>query len=227
MTDTPGYVHLRRVAMSLAILGGPVAFDIGGALAPAIHDTAEASIAANLAANPIVNNVHLALFVVASYLLPLGVVGLALLTYRRAPWLATLGGLIGVIGWAPFSALTVLDDATVRMAELPGAGSYAALLDRFTNDPVMLSYLLIYIVGHLVAYVLLGAALLRARLVPRWAGWAIVVSSPLQVLAFALPGSPRLIGGIALTLLVLGSIPAAMRALTGEEPALTGAEAAR
>jgi hypothetical protein len=74
--------------------------------------------------------------------------------------------LLAVVGWLPFSALAALDDLTSTMAQLPDSGSYAGLLDRFSTDAVMSTYLIVYIVGHLVAYVLLGIALLRARVIP-------------------------------------------------------------
>jgi hypothetical protein len=91
-------------------------------------------------------------------------------------------------------------------------------LDRFSTDPVMGTYLLIYVVGHLVAYVLLGAALLQGRVIPRWAAWSIIASSPLTIAAFVLPGSPRAAGAVALTLLVLGSLPAARATLLAATP---------
>ena len=200
--------RLCQVVLAVAIVGGPLAFLAGGALAPSIHDTGQSSIAANAAADPTANALHLAAFVVASYLLPIGAVGLAWLAYRRTPWLATIGGLLALVGWLPLSALTALDDLTSTMAQLPQASAYAQLLDRFSTDPVMGSYLIVYVVGHLVAYVLLGAALLRGRVVPRWAAWSMIASSPLTILAFALPGSPRATGAVALSLLVLGSLPA-------------------
>jgi hypothetical protein len=205
--------RLLRVVLAVAIVGGPLAFVVGGVLAPSIHDTGSSSIAANAAADPTANALHLAAFVVASYLLPLGAIGLARLAWRRTPWLATIGGLLAVVGWLPFSALAALDDLTVAMANLPNSASYAPLLDRFTTDPVMNGYLLVYVIGHLVAYVLLGAALLRGRVVPRWAAWSIIASSPLTIAAFVLPGSPRATGAVALGLLVLGSLPAARAAL--------------
>ncbi len=203
-------------AAAVAVVGGPLAFDLGGVLAPAIHDTAASTIAGNATANQALNTAHLVAFVLASYLLPIGAVGLAWLTYPRAPMLSAVGGLLALVGWAPFSALTALDDLAVRMTEQPGA-SYAPLLDRFTTDAVMTSYLLIYILAHLIAYVLLGAAMLRTRTLPRWTGWAVIASSPLTVLAFALPFSPRLIGGIAIGLLALGSVPPAYRLLTSAD----------
>lgn len=219
IASPPGYQRLLRVVLAVAIVGGPLAFVVGGLLAPSIHDTGQSSIAANAAADPLANNLHLAAFVLASYLLPIGAVGLARLAYPRTPRLATIGGLLAVVGWLPFSALAALDDLTTAMAQLPGSASYAGLLDRFTNDPVMGSYLLVYVIGHLVAYVLLGIALDRGRVVPRWAAWSIVASSPLTIAAFVLPGSPRATGAVALGLLVLGSLPAARATLLSHRSA--------
>jgi hypothetical protein len=205
----PGYQRLWQVVLAVAIVGGPLAFALGGVLAPSIHNTGQASIAANAAANPTTNAAHLAAFVLASYLLPIGAVGLAYLAYPRTPSLATIGGLLAVVGWLPFSALAALDDLTATMAHLPNSGSYAQLWDRFSTDAVMGTYLIVYIAGHLVAYVLLGVALRRARVLPGWAAWAMIASSPLTIAAFVLPGSPRATGGVALGLLVAGSLPAA------------------
>lgn len=217
-SSVPGYRRLLQLVMAVAIVGGPLTYVLGGLLAPSIHDTGQASIAANAAANQATNAVHLAAFVLASFLLPIGAVGLAQLAYPRAPWLATVGGLLAVVGWLPFSALAALDDLTSTMASLPDGGSYAALLDRFSTDAVMTTYLLVYILGHLVAYVLLGTALGRAGIVPGWAAWAMIASSPLTVAAFVLPGSPRAVGGVALALLVLGSLPAALAAARQPRP---------
>lgn len=213
ISGVPGYQRLRRAVLAVAIAGGPLAFVIGGLLAPSIHDTGQSSIAANAAANPTANGLHLAAFVVASYLLPIGAIGLTRLAYPRTPWLATIGGLLAVVGWLPFSALAALDDLTATMAQLPNSSSYARLLDRFSTDPVMGSYLLVYVIGHLVAYVLLGVALGKGRIIPRWAAWSMIASSPLTIAAFVLPGSPRATGAVALSLLVLGSLPPARTTL--------------
>jgi hypothetical protein len=213
----PGHQRLLQVVVAVAIVGGPLGYLLGGLLAPAIRGTGQANIAANAAANAAVNAVHLAAFMVASFLLPIGAFGLARLAYPGSPWLATAGGLLGVVGWLPFSALAALDDLTATMAAPPDSGSYPVLLDRFSGDPVMATYLIIYIVGHLVAYVLLGLALLRAGVLPRWAAWSMIASSPVMIAAFVLgssfPFTIRITGGIAVGLLVLGSLPAARQAL--------------
>jgi len=85
---------------------------------------------------------------------------------------------------------------------------------------VMGTYLLVYVIGHLVAYVLLGAALLRGRVIPRWAAWSMIASSPLTIAAFALPGSPRATGAVAFTLLLLGSLPAARATFLDRRPSV-------
>jgi len=53
---------------------------------------------------------------------------------HRTPWLATIGGLLAVVGWLPLSALTALDDLTNAIAHLPGSAASAQLWDRFSTD---------------------------------------------------------------------------------------------
>lgn len=208
-----GPERLLRVLVAVAIVGGPVAYLLGGLLEPAAHTSGAATIAANAAANPVTNAVHLIAFAVASYLLPIGMAGLAYLARRPARWLAMLGGLLGVLGWLPFAALTALDDLATAMAGPPGNTASAALFDRFAYDPIMNSYLFVYIAGHLLAYILLGIALRRADVLPAWAASAMIASSPVMIAAFVLPGQLEPAGlAVATTsvaLLILASLPAA------------------
>jgi hypothetical protein len=86
----------------------------------------------------------------------------------------------------------------------------ASTLDAFTNDPVMTTDLLVYVICHLMAYILLGIALRGARIIPFWAACAMGGSSPLTIAAFAFhDGGRQAVGAAALTLLLLGSLPAA------------------
>jgi hypothetical protein len=102
----------------------------------------------------------------------------------------------------------------------PGDGADAALWDQFAYDPLMNSYLIIYVVGHLIAYVLLGFALHRGRVIPAWAAFSMIVSSPVLILAFALPGglgsAPLAIAATSVALLVVGSVPAARAMVSGQ-----------
>jgi hypothetical protein len=206
----PGYERLLRLVLAVAIIGGPLGYLIGALFTPAIHASGLATLEANATADPFANGTHLSAFVVASFLLPIGAAGLAYLAFRAAPWLATAGGLLGVVGWLPFSSLAALDDLAIILAHRSDRTLEAGTLDAFTNDAVMTTYLLVYVICHLMAYVLLGLALRRARVIPLWAACAMIASSPLTIAAFAFHGAGRQgVGVAALARLLLGSIPAA------------------
>ncbi|MGW0232052.1 hypothetical protein ACWDWO_27400 [Actinopolymorpha singaporensis] len=202
--------QLLHQLTAVSVVGGPLCFWLGGLLSPpAMHTDGAQTITANAAPNPATNTAHLIAFFAASFLLPVSVVGLARLSWARAPWLSTLGGFTGVVGWIPLAALTALDASAVAMAQMPGSPSYGKLYDAFAYGPLMNAFLIVYIIGHLAAYVLLGIALRRARVLPAWAAWAMVASSPLTMAMFILPGNPVTVGAIAIGLLVAGSVPAA------------------
>ena len=64
-----------------------------------------------------------------------------------------------------------LDGLIYTMAKQPNGSSYAGLLNAFCGGPLMMTFLIVYIAGHLLTYVLLGIALDRTRVVPRWSAW--------------------------------------------------------
>jgi hypothetical protein len=169
-----------------------------------------ANIAANAAANPFTNQLHVTTYVLETFLLPLSLLGLAGLASRRSPWLATIGGGLGLFGWLPWSALTAQDDLTVQMARMGNSPQFVALWNRFTTDGTMMFFLLVYVICHLVAYVILGLALHRAGVVPTWAAWALALTSPLTVASFATRQHALLY--LVLALWIAGSVPAAFAA---------------
>jgi hypothetical protein len=205
-------MRVLLVLLAVAIVGGPLGFLIGGALAPSVHDPAALAIARNRAADPVLNAAHLVAFVLASYLLPVSAFGLARLAYARQAGLATAAGIVAVLGWLPFSALSALDDLELRIGAVPAPGA-TALLDMFSTDPVMNGYLVVYVLGHLAGYVLLGIALARARTVPLWSAACLIASTPLTLGVFLVPGRPVGLGVVALALVVVGSLPAGWRTL--------------
>src|SRR5438105_815318 len=105
-TSERGPGALRRAVFAASILLVPLLLVPGTIFNPAIGGigAGAANIAANAAADPLANQLHLALYVVESFLLPLSVLGLAGLAIRRSPWLATIGGGLGLVGWLPWSA---------------------------------------------------------------------------------------------------------------------------
>jgi hypothetical protein len=104
------------------------------------------NIVANMAADPTTNQLHIAIYMLETFLLPLGVLGLAGLALRRSPWLATIGGGLGLIGWLPWAALAAQDDLTFRMAQMGGDAQLVDLWNRFTTGWAMSTCTLIYVV---------------------------------------------------------------------------------
>src|SRR5205807_4152929 len=104
---------------------------------------------------------------------------------RRSPGLATLAAALSLVGWIPWSALVGIDDLAYDIAQGGSIPQLAGLWLHFNADPVMLTYLLIYVIGHLLSAVLIGIMLGRLRLVPAWAAWAFALTSPLTIIYFS------------------------------------------
>jgi uncharacterized protein YhhL (DUF1145 family) len=211
----------RHAVYAASMLLAPILLIPGTLFNPAVGGIAAGAknIAANVAADPTTNQLHLGIYVLETFLLPLGILGLAGLALRRSPWLATIGGGLGLIGWLPWSALTAQDDLTFRMAQLGGDAQLVDLWNRFTTDWAMGVLTLIYVLCHLAAFVVLGVALGRARVIPWWAGWALILTSPITIIAFP-AHQPGLLYLVA-ALWVAGSLPAALAVWRNREAATT------
>ena len=109
--------------------------------------------------------------VAASFFLPLGYLGMSLLGLWHAPGLATVSAALSLIGWIPWSALISLDDLAYDITRLGGNTGLVALWSQFNSDAVMSTYLVIYVIGHLLSALLIGLMLGRLGIVPAWAAW--------------------------------------------------------
>jgi hypothetical protein len=210
-SQVPSYVRAQRIFLAVGIGVAPFTLTLYQIFSPLLRGNGQAMIAANLAANPTTNQLHLVFGVTTGFLLVIGFLGMSLLAMKGAPWLATLGGMLGVLGWIPWSPLMGLEALTYDMAQMGGGDQFAALWDRFNVDGVMNFFLLFYIVCHLISAVLLGLALNQARVVPAWSGWALLLSSPVTIAAFVSHSMVLIYGAHAC--LYLGSIPAALAML--------------
>ncbi|MGH7196625.1 MAG: hypothetical protein ACREGJ_02545 [Candidatus Saccharimonadales bacterium] len=201
--------------LALAVVIAPITFAGYVLLNPLLRGTGQEMITAYLSVNSSVNAAHLVLGIITGFLLPIGAIGFAVLAYQRKPWLATIGGLLGFVGWMPWLALIAQEALTTEMAGLGGGQQYAVLWDRFNASGLMSFYLIFYALVHLVAMVILAWAMGRARVVPGWAAWAIGLTSPITILTFPLNGIFPQFGwvgfGLVNVLFILGSLPAALR----------------
>src|SRR5207244_10951782 len=83
--------------------------------------------------------------------------------------------------WIPSAALMGLDALAYDIVQTGSTPQLAALWTHFNSDAVMTTFLLIYVIGHLLSAVLIGIMLGRLRLVPAWAAWAFALTSPLTI----------------------------------------------
>jgi hypothetical protein len=83
----------------------------------------------------------------------------------------------------------------------------------------MTTFLLIYVLGHLLSAVVIGIMLGRLRLVPRWAAWAFALTSPLTILIFPIHNEvfQDALKYLICALWIIGAIPAARAMLTSHE----------
>src|SRR5437667_7028780 len=102
------------------------------------------------------NTLHFIGAIAASFFLPLGYLGMALLGMRRAPWLATISAALSLVGWIPWAALMGLDALAYDINQIGSTLQLASLWTHFNGDAVMTTFLLIYIIGHFLSAVPLG-----------------------------------------------------------------------
>jgi hypothetical protein len=221
----PTALKLQRALLAACIILAPLSltlFVLAWPENPApvvVNSTTAAPVVTSTMAGPLGNTLHFVGGVAASFFLPLGYLGMSLLGMRRSPGLATTCAALSLIGWIPWSALVSIDDLAYDVAQTGSTPQLAALWLRFNGDPVMVTYLLIYVVGHLLSAVLIGILLGRLRLVPAWAAWAFALTSPLTMLYFAnhVVVARYVLRDVICALWIVGAVPAALAMLHNKD----------
>lgn len=124
------------------------------------------------------------IFFVAYPLLLLSVLGVAHAARRGAPRLATAGGLIAFLSCAFVGAVGSTDAVTTA---LDGAGyepgAIVAVAEATTAAPMTSVATLLFVIGHILGFILLGVAVARSGIVAPWVGWMIAVSQPIHLVS--------------------------------------------
>lgn len=141
-----------------------------------------------------------------------GSLALAALIRREAPQLAVWGG--SILCLAMLAQVGGLLDYAVLpvVAHSADPGAWVPYLDRLDGSAVGSALFGVFALGQLVGFLLLGIGLLRARVVPAWAGWAVTAFPVLNVLAHS--GAPRVVGVLAWGVVTAGLWACAARVLT-------------
>src|SRR6266567_7493064 len=208
----------QRLSLAACILLAPLSITLYLVSWPG---NLRAPLMASAMAGPTGNTLHFIGAIAASFFLPLGYLGMSLLGMRRAPWLATISAALSLLGWIPWSALMGLDALAYDITLVGSTPQLAALWTHFNGDAVMMTYLLIYIIGHLTSAVLIGIMLGRLRLIPAWAAWAFALTSPLTILIILIHSLvfQDVLKYLICALFIIGAIPAALAMLTNKDQA--------
>ncbi len=213
----PAHERVQGIVYSVCIVLAPLAMMLGRILFfPPPHGDGVAWIA-TAAAHPAAVGLELTVGVVGTMLFPIGVIGMARLALRRAPWLAMTGGALALLGWGTGPFWVGQDTLTRVMAQMGGGARLAELWDRYNASAVTNAYLAIFVIGHFFGPLLLGIALTRMRTIPVWAPIVMAASIPLHVLA-VLGGAPWILDPIGYGMLAIASVPAAIATLTTPAP---------
>lgn len=188
-----------RILAAVSIVLGPLLVTLLRAVMPYWTDEGQAEIVASFAEAPgrgeLMN--YLAL---ASYPFLLGgALATGYACRRRVPMLATVGSLI-LFGSLAMASYVGSADVIVQAMLATGDYDQAAIVEISTllmEHPTGLIGILFFVFGHLTGMILLGIAVVRARLVPWWVGALIVASQSVHVISAVLVPSRALdvIGG--------------------------------
>jgi len=130
--------------------------------------------------NPQLMQIFLFLSLIIPYLYSLSYIGLGLLATKRAPWLATLGMVCGFAAGMVWGAIADSMVMLNSMAQIGLNPLFVTVEKHYYANWTIVTFGAFWVIGHLLGYVLLGIALLRARVIPWWAAWLMIVSAPVM-----------------------------------------------
>jgi hypothetical protein len=217
----PLYRKLHRAFFALCLLLAPLTVSLWFGLCPEYGNPAcpvgtGATVAAFRAVNPLLLQLFFVVAFISAYIYPLSYIGLGRLAMKRSSWLASIGIALGFGGSVVWSLLMGESFWVNAAAHLHVNAQFLVLGKIYVATWVVFAMHGGWIIGHLLGYVLLGVALLRARVIPRWAAWLLIVS-PLVMGPLAYGTGLGLLQILGYVLAFVGSIPAALATLSGRD----------
>ena len=177
----PRTERTRRISQGLALILAPWAFVIantGDVLTTerGLDDTTPRGALLISAAHPLADKWLTFVAMTGCLLLVPAVLGAMSLVRVKAARLGLLGGVLMIAGYICYFALLFQGYATIALAQHGGASADSvAVQDLMMNQGFYIAVALTFVVGNLIGTFLLGLALFRARVVPRWAAVLVLV----------------------------------------------------
>lgn len=145
----------------------------------------------------------------AQLFLIVGLLGVAHLVRSRVPVLAALGGalvLLGVFGHAVYGGVNLV---MLSMSQDTGAHEVHAAVLSHGEQGIAIPFMAAGLLGTAVGFIVLGAAVWRGGLGPRWVGPAMIAWVPLELIGAGLSVWAGYASG-ALYALILGTLAIAV-----------------
>ena len=177
----PRTARTRRVSQGLALMVAPWAFVIantGDVLTTehGLDDTTPRGALLIAAAHPLADKWFTCAAMIGCLLLVPAVLGAMGLVRVRAARVGLTGGVLMIAGYICYFAMLFQGYATIALAQHGGASAdNVAVQDLMMNQGFFVVVALTFVVGNLIGTFLLGLALFRARVVPRWAAVMVLV----------------------------------------------------
>jgi hypothetical protein len=173
--------RFRRIAQAAALFTAPWAFVLSNAGDAWMTRHGEENLTQKgalmvAAAHPDLDKWSIFAALVGCLLLVPAVLGAMNLVRYRAARLGLIGGVLMIAGYICYFGLCFQSYATIAMAQHGGASAdHLAVLKLTQNQAFYVLPALTFVLGNVVGTVILGVALMRAHVIPRWAGICIVV----------------------------------------------------
>jgi hypothetical protein len=177
----PRTERTRRVSQALALIVAPWAFVVANAgdiltSDRGLDDTTSRGALLIAAAHPFADKWFTFAAMLGCLLFVPAVLGAMGLVRVKAARVGLAGGVLMITGYICYFAMLFQGYATIALAEHGGASpDNVAVQDLMMNQGFFIGVALTFVVGNLIGTFLLGLALLRARVVPRWAAALVLV----------------------------------------------------
>ena len=220
-TADPVSHQLHLAFFALCMLLAPLTVSLWFGLCPEYGNPAcpvgtGATVAAFRGANPLLMQLFFVVSFISAYLYPLSYIGLGRLAMKRSPWLSSIGMALGFVGSVVWILLIGESFWVYAAAHAHADAQFILLGKTYVANWVVFAMHGGWIIGHLLGYVLLGVALLRARAIPGWAAWFLILS-PFVMGPLAYGTGLGLLQVLGYVLVFIGSIPAAFVTLRGRD----------
>lgn len=203
----------HRVTVAFALAACAVMTVVSIPLAPSFEGDHADRLAA-IAAAPTASLVSALLFTLAQLPFAVGLVGVAVLTGRRAPRLSFVAAVLAALGGFGHAVHGGVSITMLGMAEDPNRYDVYGDLLAAGESGAMIPFLVAGLVGTVLGVILTGVAVWRAKLGPRWLGPVLVGfvlvefgGSALSDWAFYASGGLYFLGLVTLAAAVLREQP--------------------